>query len=101
MQFNAFLQDKLRTQTISGEIQSEFYEKEGTLRKSRMLVSMHPDVCRLVLKFGAGKIMLINVLQKEQVISKDNIRVAKSIDDYLIRIIQVVIKNSPECSERV
>jgi len=51
-QFNAFLQDKARTQTVKGGNTAEFYEKEGTLDKSQMLVKLHPDVTRLVWRFG-------------------------------------------------
>lgn len=52
VQFNAFLQDKLGTQTLSGGNTDEFYAREGTLPKSQMLVALHPDVSTLVWKFG-------------------------------------------------
>ncbi len=52
IQFNAFLQEKSTTQTIKGGNTAEFYAKEGTLAKSKMQVAMHPDVSRLVWKFG-------------------------------------------------
>jgi hypothetical protein len=52
VQFNAFLQNKLATQKVRGGNTEEFYAKEGTLPKSQMLVAMHPDVSRLVWKFG-------------------------------------------------
>lgn len=52
VQFNAFLQDKIATQQVKGGNTSEFYEKDGTLPKSQMQVAMHPDVSRLVWKFG-------------------------------------------------
>jgi hypothetical protein len=52
VQFNAFLQSKIRTQILSGGNTAEFYAKEGTLPKSQMLVNLHPDVTRLVWKFG-------------------------------------------------
>lgn len=52
MQFNAFLQGKLATQTIGGGNTEEFYAKEGTLKKSQMLVAMHPDVARIVERYG-------------------------------------------------
>jgi hypothetical protein len=51
-QFNAFLQWKMTTQTVKGGNSVEFYNDEGTLAKSRMQVAMHPDVSRLVWKFG-------------------------------------------------
>lgn len=52
VQFNAFLQDKLRTQVLGGGNTEEFYRHEGTLAKSQMQVDMHPDVSELVWRFG-------------------------------------------------
>jgi FkbM family methyltransferase len=47
IQFNAFLQDKAATQTIKGGCNADFYEREGTLPKSTLLVQLHPDVAEL------------------------------------------------------
>jgi hypothetical protein len=52
VQFYAFLQGKVGTQTVRGGNTEEFYRHEGTLAKSRMQVAMHPDVSELVWKFG-------------------------------------------------
>ena len=81
VQFNIFLQGKAGTQQVKGGNTDEFYHREiglddetgeailaddlvevdkeagnynavGTLAKSQMLVDMHPDVTRLVLKYG-------------------------------------------------
>jgi len=52
VQFNAFLQFKVPTQTVGGGNTADFYAKEGTLPKSRMLVEQHPDVARLTWRFG-------------------------------------------------
>lgn len=64
IQFNAFLQQKMPTQMIGGGNTQEFYHAEGklaagaryadngTLAKSQMQVKVHPDVSRLVWKFG-------------------------------------------------
>lgn len=49
--FNAFLQEKMTTQTIRGGNTDEIY-KDGTLDKSKMAVAMHPDICRLAWRFG-------------------------------------------------
>ncbi len=46
VEFVAFLQDKLNTQTQKGGNTAEFYQKEGTAAKSAMLVDIHPDVAR-------------------------------------------------------
>lgn len=52
VQFNAFLQEKINTQQVKGGNTAEFYSKEGTYPKSDMLVKMHPDVARLMYRFG-------------------------------------------------
>jgi hypothetical protein len=52
VQFNAFLQYKVTTQTLAGGLTEAFYSVEGTRPKSEMLVRMHPDVARLVHRFG-------------------------------------------------
>lgn len=52
VQFNAFLQYKVTTQTLGGGNTEAFYASEGTRPKSQMLVDMHPDVTRLVWRFG-------------------------------------------------
>lgn len=63
VQFNAFLQYKLQTQTIGGGNTAEFYHAEGkkvdgehyarggTYAKSKMLADVHPDVASLKWKF--------------------------------------------------
>lgn len=54
LQFTAFLQGKMATQTQAGGNTEEFYSKdEGTtLPKSQMLVAVHPDCTKLVTKYG-------------------------------------------------
>jgi len=52
VQFNAFLQGKVETQTLKGGNTEDFYAKDGTLAKSLMQVRLHPDVSELVHKFG-------------------------------------------------
>lgn len=52
IQFNAFLQLKVRTQTLGGGNTEAFYAEEGTLPKSQMLVDLHPDVAKLTWKFS-------------------------------------------------
>lgn len=63
IQFNAFLQGKAPTQTMKGGNTDEFYHREGTkgdgryadngtTAKSEMLVRVHPDVARIVWRYG-------------------------------------------------
>ena len=52
IQFYAFLQQKTSTQLLKGGNTEEFYVKEGTLPKSKMLVDVHPDVSRIKRQYG-------------------------------------------------
>lgn len=52
VQFNAFLQGKVTTQSVKGGNTADFYSKEGTSPKSQMLYDLHPDITRLVHRFG-------------------------------------------------
>jgi hypothetical protein len=52
IQFNAFLCGKITTQRMRGGNSADFYDDEGTLPKSKMLVDLHPDVARLSFKFN-------------------------------------------------
>lgn len=63
VQFYAFLQNKMPTQVLKGGNTQEFYHAEGkknehryadhgTLAKSRMQMLVHPDVSKIVYKFG-------------------------------------------------
>ena len=67
IQFNAFLQGKCATQTVKGGNTAEFYHAEGeqdkekwkgnynatgTINKSQMLEDLHPDVAKVVWRYG-------------------------------------------------
>lgn len=50
--FHAFIQNKTTTQKIKGGNTKDFYEKEGTYNKSKMLEDMYPDIVKVVWKFN-------------------------------------------------
>ncbi len=52
IQFNAFLCGKVTTQRMRGGNSKEFYDKDGTLKKSQMLADLHPDVAKVVWRFN-------------------------------------------------
>ena len=52
VQFNAFLQGKVTTQRMGGGNHEQFYDKDGTYPKSKMLEDMHPDVAKVVWRFN-------------------------------------------------
>jgi hypothetical protein len=83
VQFNAFLQNKLATQKVKGGNTEEFYAKEGTLPKSQMLVAMHPDVSRLVWKFGRWHHHVdYRPFRQNLLRLRPNVQVVEGVNDY-------------------
>lgn len=86
--FQAFLCNKIATQVVKGGNTGVFYAKEGTYNKSLMLCEMHPDVSRLVKKYGRWhhyvdyRRFRHNKLQK-----KKGISIPKGIDNYGMQLI--------------
>lgn len=83
VQFNAFLQGKMVTQSIKGGNTADFYAKEGTLPKSRMLIQEHPDCSRLTFKYNRWHHHVDYSRFKDvPMIKRDDIRIDESIDNY-------------------
>lgn len=49
--FNAFLQHKTPTQRMAGGNNTQFYSKEGTHPKSKMLKEQHPNVTEIIWRY--------------------------------------------------
>jgi hypothetical protein len=99
VQFNAFLQQKMPTQTIGGGNTQEFYHAEGkvqagqkyadtgTLAKSQMQVKVHPDVSKLVWKFNRYHHHVdYTPFKKLKLIRKENIEIPKQANDYGMKL---------------
>lgn len=83
VQFNAFLQGKVRTQTLGGGNTAEFYAKEGTLAKSRMLADMHPDVARVAWRFGRWHHFVdYKPFKKTLLIRRDGVEAPEGVDNF-------------------
>jgi hypothetical protein len=89
VQFNAFLQNKITTQTIPGGNTEDFYSKEGTEPKSRMLVALHPDVARLTWRFGrCHHYVDYRPFQKNKLRRKPGLVIPKGINEYGMELIK-------------
>jgi len=83
IQFNAFLQGKVRTQVLRGGNSQEFYDKEGTLPKSQMQVKVHPDVSRVVWRFGRiHHYVDYSKFKVNRLIKRKDYKEKKGIDNY-------------------
>lgn len=82
-QFNAFLQRKLRTQTMKGGNTDAFYAAEGTLPKSQMLVRLHPDVAKLTWKYGRWHHQVdYGPFRANKLIRRDDVMIPSGVDNY-------------------
>ena len=83
VQFNAFLQDKLTTQTVKGGNLAEFYAKEGTLPKSRMLARLHPDVCKVTWRFNRWHhVVDYRPFKSLRLVRRADVHTPEGVDDY-------------------
>jgi hypothetical protein len=90
VQFNAFLQDKQTTQSVPGGNTAAFYATEGTLPKSQMLVRLHPDVARLVWKFGRWHHHVdYRPFKAHGLRLKPGSTVPRGVNDYGLRLVKV------------
>lgn len=87
IQFNAFLANKVRTQTMAGGNTDEFYSHEGTLNKSEMLQRLHPDCARVEWKFERWHHYVnYNKFKKNRLIKK-GVNVSEGINNYGMKLI--------------
>lgn len=102
VEFNAFLQKKVITQSIPGGCTAEFYHVEGTVKpgqsyaengtvaKSEMLAAVHPDVARKVWKFGRWHHYVdYSMFERNQLIRKPGIQIPEGVNNYGMTLIPV------------
>lgn len=90
IQFNAFLQDKMTTQTVKGGNTEEFYAYEGTLNKSKMLARMHPDVVRVIRRYGRWHHYVdYSGFKKNKLIRKSGVDIPKGNYEYGLKKVKV------------
>ena len=87
VQFNAFLQMKMPTQTVKGGNTEEIYAL-GTGPKTAMLVRHHPDVARIVNKFGRIHHSVdYRPFRKNALRRRPSAVVASGVDEYGMKLI--------------
>lgn len=89
IQFNAFLQGKIRTQALKGGNTDEFYKKEGTIEKSKMIKMMHPELTKIVFRYGRCHHSVNYSGFKQRLIPKIEINrnVSKEINNYGMELV--------------
>lgn len=88
--FYAFLQKKTPTQRLQGGNTAEFYAREGTLPKSHMLARVHPDVTRVVKRFGRFHHHVdYRRFASVRLRRKPGVEIPAGTDDYGMKVISV------------
>lgn len=93
VQFNAFLQEKARTQTMKGGNTTAFYEKEGTLPKSVMLANLHPDCAKVVWRFNRWHHHVdYKRFKRNLLIRKHGLEIPEGVNNYGMKLTERIIK---------
>ena len=83
VQFNTFLQDKRATQTVKGGNSKEFYDDEGTFKKSKMLEDMHPQHAKVITQHGRSHHYVnYKPFRFNKLIFKDNYTLKKDVNNF-------------------
>ncbi len=86
--FYNFLQGKMRTGTVKGGNTEELYG-DGTFEKSKMLVELHPDVVKLVRRYGRWHHDVdMRPFKKNKLILRKDIEIPKGNDEYGMALIE-------------
>ena len=89
IQFNAFIQEKATTQTMTGGNTDEIY-KEGTLNKSKMLQELHPDVAKVVWKFNRWHHHVdYRPFKNNELKKKKGLKIKKGINNYGMKVVKI------------
>lgn len=99
--FNAFLQEKMATQTLPGGNTSELYKgdgkadgekyaRNGTLEKSLMLVRVHPDCANMVWKFQRWHHHVdYTRFRNQKLIKREDVDVKRGVNDYGMKLVKI------------
>lgn len=89
IQFNAFLQGKAATQTLRGGNTDTIYVN-GTLAKSQMIARLHPDVARVVWKFGRWHHHVdYSRFKRNRLRRRPDLTVPDEVNEYGMRLMRV------------
>lgn len=90
VEFQAFLAQKIKTQSMKGGNTEAFYAKEGTYYKSKMQIDLHPDCSKMVKKFGRiHHYVDYKRFANNKLIKKSSIKIPNSVNEYGMKKIKI------------
>lgn len=82
-QFNAFLQNKMATETMAGGNTSDIYAKQGRYDVTKMLINVYPKYSRMMERFGrVHHFVDYSSFRKNKLIKCDEVMVKKGVNNY-------------------
>ena len=82
-QFNAFLQNKMATETMAGGNTSDIYAKQGRYDVTKMLINVYPKYSRMMERFGrVHHFVDYSSFRKNKLIKCDEVKVKKGVNNY-------------------
>ena len=81
--FNAFLADKETTMTMTGGNTDELYKDDGRLKMAESLRDQHPDITKVIFKWGRWQHQVnYDIFKKNKLIKKPGLKIPKGINNY-------------------
>jgi len=98
--FQAFLCDKLGTQKLKGGNTEAFYAEEGTYNKSKMQVDLHPELSKLVWRFGRWHHYVdYRPFRNNKLIKRKDLKIDKEVDNYDMKLVNFKTNRKGEKDE--
>ncbi len=86
--FNAFVGHKMATTRVPGGLTDQIYMKEGTLAKSNLIAKLHPDVTRVITRWGrVHHYVDYSQFKRNRLRRKKSLDIRPGVDDYGMSII--------------
>ena len=91
--FYAFLMDKKVTMTMKGGNTDELYQGDGRLKMAQSLRRQHPDIVRIVRKWGRWQHQVdYRRFKHNKLILKDDTIIPKGINNYGMKLVKIDTK---------
>lgn len=87
--FYAFLMDKTTTMTMSGGNTDELYKGDGRLKMALSLQKQHPDVTKVVYKWGRWQHQVdYRSFKNNRLVRRDDIEIPHGVNNYGMQLVQ-------------
>lgn len=88
--FNTFLAKKIATMTMKGGNTDELYQGDGRLRMALSLQKQHPDVVKVVRKWGRWQHSVdYRPFKRNRLIKKKGVVIPQGVNDYGMKLVRV------------